>query len=384
MSSKKQKVIIVGPAFPLRGGIANFNEALCRAFGQAGIDAKIISFSLQYPGFLFPGKTQYDTGKGPQDIAIETRINSVNPLNWLSVAKQIRKEQPDLVIFRYWLPFMGPCLGTIAKRIKKGTNIKTIAITDNVIPHEKRVGDRPFTSYFIRQMDGFIAMSKSVLNDLSEFTGSDKKAFLPHPVYDIFGDKVAKLEAVKHLGFSEHDRHILFFGFIRKYKGLDLLLEAMADERIKALGVKLIIAGEYYEDAAPYNAIIRQNGLESRVILKTEYIPPEEVRYYFCAADLVAQPYRTATQSGVTQIAYHFEKPMLVTNVGGLPEIVPHNKAGYVTAIDPKAIADAIIDFYSNNKEQEFVRNTIVEKQRFLWSTFVEGVMGLYKEIVKG
>lgn len=381
MSSKKQKVIIVGPAFPLRGGIANFNEALCRAFRQAGINAKIISFSLQYPGFLFPGKTQYDTGTGPQDIAIETRINSVNPFNWISVARQIKNEKPDLVIFRYWLPFMGPCLGTIARLIRKGTSIKTIAITDNVIPHEKRFGDRPFTSYFIKQMDGFIAMSQSVLKDLSEFTGSDKKAFLPHPIYDIFGEKVSKQEALRHLGLSATDKHILFFGFIRKYKGLDLLLEAMADERIKALGIKLIIAGEYYEDAAPYNELIRKNGLESQVILKTEYIPSEEVRYYFCASDLVAQPYRTATQSGVTQIAYHFEKPMLVTNVGGLPEIVPHNKVGYVTAIDPKAVADAVIDFYSKNREEEFVRNTAVEKQRFLWSAFVDGVMKLYKKI---
>lgn len=383
MPAKKQKVIIVGPAFPLRGGIANFNEALCRAFGQAGIEAKIISFSLQYPGFLFPGKTQYEKGKGPQDINIETRINSVNPFNWLAVARQIKKEQPDYVVFRYWLPFMGPCLGTIAKRIKKGTSIKTIAITDNVIPHEKRLGDHALTKYFIRQMDGFIAMSAAVLNDLKEFTDSNKKIFLPHPIYDIFGEKLGKQEALNKLGLSAADKHILFFGFIRKYKGLDLLLEAMADERIKKMGIKLIVAGEYYEDAAPYNELIRKNGIQDSVILRTEYIPSEEVRYYFSAADMIAQPYRSATQSGVTQIAYHFEKPMLVTNVGGLPEIVPHNKVGYVTAIDSTSIADAIVDFYANNKEEEFIRNTIVEKQRFLWSTFVDGVESLYKRVKK-
>lgn len=383
MPAKKQKVIIVGPAFPLRGGIANFNEALCRAFGQAGIEAKIISFSLQYPGFLFPGKTQYEKGKGPQDINIETRINSVNPFNWLAVARQIKKEQPDYVVFRYWLPFMGPCLGTIAKRIKKGTSIKTIAITDNVIPHEKRFGDHALTKYFIRQMDGFIAMSAAVLNDLKEFTDSNKKIFLPHPIYNIFGEKLGKQEALNKLGLSAADKHILFFGFIRKYKGLDLLLEAMADERIKKMGIKLIVAGEYYEDAAPYNELIRKNGIQDSVILRTEYIPSEEVRYYFSAADMIAQPYRSATQSGVTQIAYHFEKPMLVTNVGGLPEIVPHNKVGYVTAIDSTSIADAIVDFYANNKEEEFIRNTIVEKQRFLWSTFVDGVESLYKSVKK-
>jgi D-inositol-3-phosphate glycosyltransferase len=382
MPPTKQKVIIVGPAFPLRGGIANFNEALCRAFNSSGLKTKIISFSLQYPGFLFPGKTQYDSGKRPDDINIETSINSVNPFNWLKVAKQIRKAQPDYVIFRYWLPFMGPCLGTIAKQIKKGTSIKTIAITDNVIPHEKRIGDRSFTKYFLNQMDGFIAMSQSVLSDLNEFTDTENKVFLPHPIYDIFGARVDKQEALKYLGLSPADKHILFFGFIRKYKGLDLLLEAMADERIRKMGLKLIVAGEYYEDAASYNEIIRKNTLESAVVLRTEYIPSEEVRYYFSACDMVAQPYRTATQSGVTQIAYHFEKPMLVTRVGGLPEIVPDKKVGYVTDIDPVSIADAIVDFYSNQREAEFTKNTITEKQRFLWSTFVEGVQTLYERIL--
>lgn len=380
MSIQKQKAIIVGPAFPLRGGIANFNEALCRAMNAAGIETRIISFSLQYPGFLFPGKTQYDTGKGPQDIQIETSVNSINPFNWIRVANRIRREKPDFVIFRYWLPFMGPSLGTIARRIRK-SGIKTIAITDNVIPHEKRFGDNMLTGYFVRQCDGFIAMSQAVLNDLNEFTDTDKKSFLPHPIYDIFGEKTGRQTAISHLKLNPADKHLLFFGFIRKYKGLDLLLEAMADERVKQLGVKLIVAGEYYEDAAPYNAIIHKNGLENTIILRTEYIPSDEVRYYFCAADMVAQPYRTATQSGVTQIAYHFEKPMLVTNVGGLPEIVPHNKVGYVTSIDSRAIADAIVDFYTNQKEAEFVRNTIAEKQRFLWSTFVAGVKELYSRI---
>ena len=383
MSSPKQKVIIVGPAFPLRGGIANSNEELCRAMNVAGIDAKIFSFSLQYPGFLFPGKTQYDNGIGPNDIAIETIINSVNPFNWLKVARKIKNEKPDYVIFRFWLPVMGPCMGTIAWLIKRGTKIKTIAITDNVIPHEKRPGDRMFTNYFVKQCDGFIAMSQSVLNDLKAFTNTDKKSFLPLPMNGLFGEKVNKSEALEHLHLNPNDKHILFFGFIRKYKGLDLLLEAMADERVKQLGVKLIVAGEYYEDSAPYIDIIQKNGLENNVILKTEYIPSNEVRYYFCASDMVTLTYRTATQSAVTQIAYHFEKPMLVTKVGGLPETVPHNKVGYVTEIDPKSIADAIIDFYVNNKEQVFIQNTITEKQRFLWSTFVNGVQELYNKIDK-
>ncbi|MBL7890321.1 MAG: glycosyltransferase [Bacteroidia bacterium] len=381
MSATNQKVIIVGPAFPLRGGIANFNEALCRAMGKAGKDSKIISFSLQYPNFLFPGKTQFDSGKGPQDIAIETRINSINPFTWWSVARKIKKEKPDYIIIRYWLPFMGPCLGTIARLVRRGTNIKVIAITDNVIPHEKRIGDSLFTKYFVRSCHGFVAMSQAVLDDLNVFTNSSNKAFLPHPIYDIFGDKQEQMSSLRHLNLDLDKKYILFFGFIRKYKGLDLLLEAMADERIKQLGVKLIVAGEFYEDPEPYKQLIENKCISDRVILRTEYIESEEVKYYFSAANIVAQPYRTATQSGVTQVAYHFEKPMLVTNVGGLPEIVPHNKVGYVTAIDPVAIADAIVDYFSNNREELFTQNTIAEKKRFEWRTFVDGVDQLFKKI---
>lgn len=381
MSSKKLKAIIIGPAFPLRGGIANFNEALCRAMNKAEIETSIFSFSLQYPNFLFPGKTQYDKGNPPSDLTIRTLINSINPINWIVTANKIKKINPDFVIIRYWLPFMAPCLGTIAKLVGKNKNIKIIAITDNVIPHEKRIGDNFLTNYFVKQCDGFIAMSDSVLKDLSIFTPSKNKIFLPHPIYDIFGEKVSKNDSLEHLNLSSGNKHILFFGFIRKYKGLDLLLEAMADERIKQLGIKLIVAGEYYEDSSSYMQIIENNNIQENVILKTEYIDSKEVRYYFCAADIVVQPYKTATQSGVTQIAYHFDKPMIVTNVGGLPEIVPDNKVGYITEIDSKSIADAIINFYENKKEDEFIANVIEEKKRFLWSSFVDGVLNLYNRI---
>jgi D-inositol-3-phosphate glycosyltransferase len=376
-----KKVIIIGPAHPLRGGIANFNEALCKAMNTAGISTSITSFSLQYPSFLFPGTTQYDAGKAPDGVPINTLINAINPLNWWLVAKKIKQAKPDYVIIRFWLPFMGPCLGSIAKLIKQNSSIKIIAITDNVIPHEKRIGDKVFTKYFIKQCDGFIAMSKSVLNDLNTFTNNTHKLFLPHPIYDIFGDKIDKTQALKHLHLNTDDKHLLFFGFIRKYKGLDLLLKAMADERIKKLNIKLIVAGEYYEDATPYNTLISDLGIEKNVILRTNYIEKEDVAHYFCASDMITQPYREATQSGVTQIAYHFERPMLVTNIGGLPEIVTHLKVGYVTEPTPSSIADAIVDFYTHNKEQEFATNTIVEKKRFLWSTFVEGIEKLYANL---
>ncbi len=375
------KNIIVGPAFPLRGGIANFNEALCRAFNEQGIDSELVSFSLQYPGFLFPGTTQFDQGAGLSDLKIHTLINSVNPISWIKAAGEIRKQNPDYIIVRYWLPFMAPCLGTISRLVKYKTNIKVIAITDNVIPHEKRPGDSALTRYFTKSCDAFVAMSESVLTDLKQFTSNSFTAFIPHPIYDIFGAKVAKQEALDFLKLDAADKHILFFGFIRQYKGLDLLLEAMADPKIKALGIKLIVAGEFYEDPAVYHDLIDKFKIKDQVILRTQYIAKEDVKYYFCASDIITQPYHTATQSGVTQIAYNFERPMLVTNVGGLAEIVPDGIVGYVVNRDPLEIANALVNFYEQKKEHEFAANAAREKKKYLWETMVNGIQRLFVQL---
>jgi D-inositol-3-phosphate glycosyltransferase len=369
------KIILVGPAYPLRGGIANFNEALCRALTRAGHTAKIYSFSLQYPSLLFPGKTQFETGKGPDDLDIVTCLNSINPFSWYSTAAKIRAEKPDLVILRYWLPFMAPCLGTLARLLRRHT--KVIAITDNVIPHEKRPGDESLTRYFVKGCDGFVAMSRSVLDELGKFTGNENKIYLPHPIYDQFGVALSREEALNNLGLDPAFRYLLFFGFIRRYKGLDLILEAMGDERLKMLPVKLIVAGEYYEEAAFYEDIIRKHKLADKIILHTSYIASDVVKNYFGAADLIVQPYRSATQSGVTQIAYHFEKPMLVTDVGGLAEIVPDRQAGYVVPVNSGDIATAILDFYSNKRSESFTARVKEEKKRFQWSAFVDGLLTL-------
>ena len=370
MSSKKN--IIIGPAFPLRGGIANFNNALCQAFVDSGVDSQIFSFSLQYPSILFPGKTQFEEGEAPTGFSIKTIINSVNPFNWWRVARAIRKEKPDYIIIRYWLPFMAPCLGTIARLVKWGTSIQVIAITDNVIPHEKRAGDSLLTSYFVKPCDGFVTLSASVLDDLSKFTTCANKQFVPHPIYNAFGEKVAKQQALQNLGLSLADKHLLFFGFVRKYKGLDILLKALADERLKE--VKLVVAGEFYDDRQEYHDLIAELGIQEQVILKSDFIPANEVKDYFCAADMVVQTYRTATQSGVTQIGYHFERPMLVTDVGGLAEIIPDGKVGYVAEVNPLAVADAIVDFYEHNREAEFAKNTKEEKKRFSWDSLVQTI----------
>ena len=374
----KRKVIIIGPAFPYRGGIANFNNSLAVEYKNQGADVTVYSFSLQYPSFLFPGKTQYEEGDGPEGINIIPIINSINPFNWFKVAKKIKKENPDYVIIRYWLPFMSPALGTIAKLIKKTT--KVFAITDNIIPHEKRIGDSLLTKYFVKSCDAFLTLSSSVLDDLSKFTDTKEKIFIPHPIYDSFGEIVEKNNAKAKLGLDENGKYLLFFGFVRKYKGLDIMLDVMADKRVQDLGVKLIVAGEFYDNKQEYISQINSLGISENIILKSDFIPEENVKNYFCACDMITQTYRTATQSGVTQIAYHFERPMLVTNVGGLAEIVPHNKVGYVCDINTKDIADCVVGFYDNNKEKQFSENTKTEKKRFTWKELVNGIENLIKK----
>jgi glycosyltransferase involved in cell wall biosynthesis len=368
------KIAIVGPAHPLRGGLATYNQRLAKELQTQGHDVTIWSYSLQYPSFLFPGTTQYTDEPAPADIKIRTAINSINPLNWLKVGSQMKRENYDLVIVRFWLPFMGPALGTILRRVKKNSQAHVLCIADNAIPHEKRPGDKQFTSYFLKAIDSFVTMSEKVKQDLHGMT--DKRvSFLSHPLYDNFGEPLTKTFACKELQLPASDNYILFFGFIRKYKGLDILLKAMADERFKTENIKLIVAGEFYEDRKQYDEIIEQYKLHDRVKLFTDFIPDSKVRYYFSAADLVVQPYRNATQSGITQVAYHFEKPMVVTNVGGLPELVPDGKVGYVTEPDPTAIADAILKFYREGDTKRFTAALQEEKKKYSWDYFTKSLL---------
>ncbi|MFO8129694.1 MAG: glycosyltransferase [Bacteroidales bacterium] len=377
-----RKVIIVGSAYPLRGGgIATFNERLAKAYQDNGDHVIIYNFKLQYPGFLFPGKTQYSDEEPPEGLLIKTRINSINPLNWLRVGKEIREHNADLVIMRYWLPFMGPCLGTLARKIKKNRVSRIIAITDNVIPHEKRPGDKMLTRYFLKPVDGCVAMSRSVLNDLDRFDKKKPRELCFHPLYDNFGDPVPRDVALERLGMEKDWHYLLFFGFVRDYKGLDLLLEAFADSRLRQLRLKLIVAGEFYTDSQPYHEIVKKHGLTGRVIMDNAFIPNNEVYMYFCASDLVVQPYKEATQSGVTQVAYHFDKPMVVSNVGALPEMVPHNKVGYVVNPGVREIAGAILDYFKNNKMQMFEANIKEEKKKYSWENMISAIDALIQKI---
>lgn len=371
------RVVIIGPAHPLRGGgIVSFNHRLARAFEQAGHECEIWSFSLQYPSFLFPGTTQYSDQPAPQGLRIYSVINSLNPINWWSVGRRIKTLQPDLVVVRFWLPLMGPSLGTILSIIKKNNHTRIVCIADNIVPHEKRPGDRPFTRYFLRQCHGFITMSDQVSRDLQLFEKHKPHKQVAHPLYDNFGEPVSKEVARKRLGLAESQKIVLFFGFIRPYKGLDLLLQAMADKRLSEQNITLLIAGEYYENAQPYLALIDRLLLKDRVRCDTHFIADNEVRYYLCAADVVIQPYKHATQSGVTPLAYHFERPMIVTRVGGLADAVTHEEAGIVCEPDSKAIADAILRFYELG-EDHFAAGIKSQKEKLSWNKLVDTTLSL-------
>ena len=378
---RKGSVVIIGPAYPLRGGLATFDQRLAMEFIQQGFDCRIYSFSLQYPDFLFPGTTQYSTDPPPEGLTILSRINSINPFNWWSVGRELRRLRPDLIVVRYWLPLMGPALGTILRKVKKNRHTNIVAITDNVIPHEKRPGDTPFTRYFLKACDGFITMSEKVMQDLRTFQPDKPARQVLHPLYDNFGDPIPQGVArerlrAKGMDIGDSDRILLFFGFIRKYKGLDIALAAIADPRIKAQGIRLLVAGEFYEDAGPYREQIERLGIGDRLLLRTDFIPDGEVRDYLCAADGVIQPYRNATQSGVTPLAYHFEKPMIVSDVGGLPALVPHEKVGLVAAPEPAAMADAILRFFDLGAAY-FLPALRMEKEKYSWTRLVDNILEL-------
>lgn len=373
------KIAIIGTAFPYRGGLADFNERLAQEMQNDRHQVDIYTFSLQYPNFIFPGKSQYRKEPKPTNLQISRVLSSVNPFSWIKTGQQLKKKKYDLLIIPYWLPFMSPCLSTVAYTARKNSSSKIISIVHNMTPHERRLGDRFFSKLFIQQCDAFIALSKSVLTDINSFNSTKPKSLSPHPVYDNFGKEISKEEALKNLSLDPNFSYILFFGLIRDYKGLDLLLKALPT--LKNQNVKLIIAGEYYSNKEYYQSIIKQNNLENKVIEINQFIPNDEVKNYFCVCDLVVQPYKSATQSGVTQIAYHFNKPMIVTNVGGLKEMCPNNKVGYVVEPNHIQVGKAINRFFEEADIDELTHNILKEKKKYSWKTFAKEVYSLSQKI---
>ena len=368
------KITLLGPAYPYRGGIAAFYDRLAIELMNEGHSVTIENFSLQYPEFLFPGKTQYNTSSAPSDVNMLRSVNSVNPFNWISVGRRIAKEAPDLLLVRYWMPFMAPCLGSIARIVRGNGKTRVMALVDNIIPHERHFYDSILSKYFIGGIDQFVVLSASVRDELKQFT---KKPCIvtQHPLYDTYGSKVTKEEAAAKLGLDPDGRYAMFFGFIRDYKGLDLLLEAYAQGKFLERGIRLIVAGEFYGNQEKYMSLASKLGIKEQIIWHNDFIDDDNIKYWFSVADIVVQPYKTATQSGITQICYQMEKPMIVTNVGGLPEIVLHGEAGYVVNPDATSIASARDDFFTHHTPEDFMQGLLNGKKKFSWNEFTKQLM---------
>lgn len=375
-------IVLLGTAYPFRGGLATFNERLARQLQAEGHQVEVITFTLQYPSFLFPGKTQYSTENAPTDLLISQQVNSCNPLNWIKVGHRIRKMQPDLLITCYWMAFFAPCYSIIERIAKRNGKTRTIALVHNMIPHEPSILDKFFAPYFVRSTDGFVALSESVVQDIDHLDRNNKpKTSYPHPIYDHYGEQMSKEEACQALNLNPENQYMLFFGLVRAYKGLDLLLDAFGKVKDQLPNLQLIIAGEFYEDEDKYRAQISNNQLINKVIIKNEFIADADLRKYFGAANLIVQPYKTATQSGVTQVAFHFEKPMLVTNVGGLGEIVHDRKMGYAVEPNADAIAEALTDYYTQNRQANYTEYLIKQKDNYSWSKLAESFVKIHNKI---
>ena len=377
--SDTMKITILGPAHPYRGGLASIMEIMARTFQRRGDEVDIKTFTLQYPSLLFPGESQTVATPPPADLRICRCVNTMNPLNWVRVGRRIRRERPDFVLMKYWTPFMAPCFGTIARIARGNGHTKVLCQIDNVEPHEHHLTDKPFNRYYLHSVDGFVYMSEQVHSELRAY--SDAPAlFSPHPLFENFGERVERSEACVRLGLDPANRYVLFFGLIRDYKGLDLLLDAWAQLRRagRTEGRRLIVAGEFYPAREPYLNRIADNGLQDEVLLHDRFIPDDDVKYYFSAADFVVQPYKTATQSGVTQIAYQFCVPMVVTAVGGLPEIVPDGRVGYVCPPTAEGVAAAMDRMYEGDALKRFRENCVEERRRFSWEEMCSRVTELY------
>lgn len=378
------KITIVGPAHPYRGGLASILEILARTFQRRGAEVRIRTFTLQYPSLLFPGESQTVDTPAPADLHITRCVNTVNPLNWLRIGRAIGCDRPDFVLMKYWTPFMAPCFGTIARLARRNGHTKVLCQIDNVEPHEHHLIDRPFNRYFLSSVDGFIYMSEQVHRELGAYT-SVPALFSPHPLFENFGERIERSEACVRLGLNPDLRYVLFFGLVRDYKGLDILLDAwsLLRRQGKTAGRRLIVAGEFYTSKEPYLRQIADSGLQDEVLLHDHFVPDEEVKYYFSAVDFVVQPYKTATQSGVTQIAYQFCVPMVVTDVGGLAEIVPDGRVGYVCEPTAEGVAAAIERMYEGDHLVRFRANCVEERRRFSWEEMCNRLTELYELVAR-
>ena len=371
------KITILGPAHPYRGGLASIMETMAREYQSRGHEVRIYTFTVQYPSLLFPGKTQYVDTPAPNDLHIERVMNTVNPLNWISLGLRLKREAPDIILMKYWTPFMAPCFGTVARIARQNGKTKVLCQIDNVEPHEHHIIDRPCNKFYLGGVDGFVYMSEQVHSELKAYTTAPA-IFSPHPMFENFGMATGREEACQKIGLDPTEQYTLFFGLIRDYKGLDMLLKAWKSWNPE--NRKLLIAGEFYTSREKYISLIEQLDLKDRVVLHDHFIADEDVRYYFSASDCLVLPYRSATQSGVTQIAYNFSLPMLVTNVGGLPEIVPDGRVGLICEPTVEGIIEGLKRVYSENVLPGLIANFPEERKRFSWAAMCDKLLEVYEQ----
>lgn len=370
------RIVIVSTAYPLRGGIAHYVSLLYKHLSERH-EVSIITFKRQYPKFLFPGKSQEEKGGDSSGQPSTQVIDTLNPLTWRKAGKMAAGMRPDLIIFKYWMPFFAPAFGVVARVAKKKSGCKALFICDNVLPHEHTPFDKMLTSWLFKAGDYFIVQSKSVERDLMSVVGSPKYEFVPHPVYEIFGSAVDKSEARNKLEIGADENVLLFFGYIRKYKGLHVLLDAVKDA-LTRLKLRLLVVGEFYDNETDYREQIRKLGLEKYVRVVSDYVPNDEVATYFSAADAVVLPYLDATQSGIAQIAYNFSKPVITTDVGGLAEIVFDGKTGLVvTPNSPGKLSAAIVKFFSEGLAAKFSAGVSEQKKLYSWDNLVNAIQNL-------
>jgi glycosyltransferase involved in cell wall biosynthesis len=372
------RIAYLSTFYPFRGGIAQFNTSLFREFEKQH-EIHAFTFARQYPDVLFPGATQYVTPTDAVDKVPATPIlDSMNPISYFRTASAILKVRPDLLLMKFWMPFFAPALGTVAGRLRrKGT--RTIAILDNLIPHERRPGDLALIKYFLRRNHGFVAMSKTVERDLLSFDPDAKYVLKPHPIYDHFGRALPPADAKSRLGLPADKRIVLFFGFIRDYKGLDDLIRAAAHLPEDCL---LVIAGEAYGSFDKYQNLIRETGTAGRIKLCIRYIDDREVPDFFSAADVCVLPYKTATQSGIVQIAFNFNLPVIVTDVGGLSEMVEEGETGLILrGRAPREMAARIEEFFQKDMRTSMARNIALRRSQNSWAGFAQAILGLYQAL---
>lgn len=369
------KIVYIGTCYPMRGGLAQFNAILARELSRRH-QVTFLSFKRQYPGLFFPGKSQYVAEREAAAVVrfdAEPVLDSINPWSWWRTARRAVREKPDLVLYKYWMPFLAPSFGTVSRFIKRWSAARVLFVCDNIIPHERTPIDLALTRYAISAVDLFVTMSASVRDDLLRIKPDARWKLVQHPIYKIFGQRLEKGAARRLLGMDAGP-WILFFGYIRKYKGLDLLLQALAQVRQRR-PVGLVVAGEFYEGEARYRRMVVELGLEKAVRFHDSYIPEDRVGAYFSACDVVVLPYHTATQSGIVQVAYQVDAPVICTDVGGLAEVVVDGQTGFVVPPEnPQALAESILRFYEEDCEERFRSAVRQEKKKYSWEPLVGAI----------